>query len=147
MSLTRQQALWGPFSGYLRLAAQFARHNLDSSEKFALGGASAVRAYTSGEALVDDGRIGTLELRYAQDYLGGNLLWSLFVERALGRINITPLGVGVNHVGLSGSGLGLQWTGGDIGLSASLAWRGTRLPTAEGGDPKPRLYFRFNYTP
>ena len=147
LSLTRQQALWGPFSGYLRLAAQFARHNLDSSEKFALGGPTAVRAYTSGEALVDDGRIGTLELRYAQDYLGGNLLWSLFVERALGRINITPLGVGVNHVGLSGSGLGLQWTGGDIGLSASLAWRGTRLPTAEGGDPKPRLYFRFYYTP
>lgn len=148
LSLTRQQALWGPFSGYLRLAAQFARHNLDSSEKLALGGPSAVRAYTPGEALVDDGRIGTLELRYSQDYLGGNLLWSLFVERALGRINISPaLGVGGNHVGLSGSGVGLQWTGGDIGLSASLAWRGSRLPTAEGGDPKPRLYFRFYYTP
>ncbi len=149
LSLTRQQSLWGPFSGYLRLAAQLGRHkNLDSSEKFALGGPNAVRAYSSGEALVDDGQIGTLEFRYAQDYLGGNLLWSLFIERALGRINNSPAaGVSGNQVGLSGSGLGLQWSGGDIGLSASLAWRGNRLPTAEGGDPRPRLYFRFLFTP
>jgi hemolysin activation/secretion protein len=147
-NLLRQQTLSGSLSAYLRFSGQLSHHNLDSSEKLALGGPAGVRAYTTGEAVVDDGRIGSLELRYAQDYLGGSLLWSLFFDQALGRINASPLAnAGGNDVRLAGSGLGLQWTGGDFGVSASLAWRSGRVPTAEGGDPSPRLFFQLFYTP
>lgn len=146
--LSRQQALFGPFSAYLRFVGQFAHRNLDSSEKLALGGPTGVRAYTSGEAVVDDGRFVSAELRYAQDYLGGSLLWSLFHERAKGRINVLPpSGATGNEPHLRGTGIGLQWTGGDFGLAASLAWRGNRVPTAEGGDPSPRAFFQLYYTP
>jgi hemolysin activation/secretion protein len=149
LTLTRQQQLLGPLSAYLRYSGQFAHRNLDSSEKLALGGAGAVRAYAPGEAVVDDGRIGTLELRLAQDYLGGALSWSLFYDRGWGRINVNPpaAAVATNEPRLSGTGLGLQWNAGDFGLAASLAWRGSRVPTAEGGDPTPRLYFQLFYLP
>jgi hemolysin activation/secretion protein len=149
LTLTRQQALVGPVGAYLRYTGQFAHRNLDSSEKIALGGAGAVRAYAPGEAVVDDGRIVTVELRYARDYLGGSMLWSLFYDRGWGRIAIDPLAAAAasNEPRLSGSGFGLQWNAGEFGLAASLAWRGDRVPTAEGGDPRPRLYFQFVYLP
>jgi hemolysin activation/secretion protein len=145
--LARQQAIAGPFSAYVRLAGQASGGNLDSSEKFALGGASAVRAYAPGEAQVDQGGLVSLELRYAQDYLGGNLLWSVFAEHAEGLTNRIPLVEPGNHPRLSGTGLGLQWNGGVVGINASLAWRGRRLPTAEGGDNQPRIYLQLVLTP
>jgi hemolysin activation/secretion protein len=147
-NLLRQQTLAGPLSASLRFGGQLSQHNLDSSEKLALGGPSGVRAYATGEAVVDDGRIGSAELRFAQDYLGGSLLWSLFYDQAQGRINVAPLANATgNEVRLAGTGVGLQWSEGDFGVSASLAWRSGRVPTAEGGDPSPRVYFQLFYTP
>jgi hemolysin activation/secretion protein len=143
----RQQALGGPLSAYVRLAGQASGGNLDSSEKLALGGPAAVRAYAPGEAQVDQGGLVSLELRYAQDYLGGNLLWSVFTEHAEGLANRIPLVEPGNHPRLSGTGLGLQWNGGMVGINASLAWRGRRVPTAEGGDTQPRIYLQLVLTP
>ncbi|MDO8810796.1 MAG: ShlB/FhaC/HecB family hemolysin secretion/activation protein [Gallionella sp.] len=45
------------------LSGQTASGNLDSSEKFSLGGANGVRAYPQGEASGDDGYLVNLELR------------------------------------------------------------------------------------
>ena len=143
----RQQALGGPYSVYLRLAAQASGGNLDSSEKFGLAGPYAVRAYAPGEASVDQGGLASLELRYAQDYLGGSLLWSLFTDYAEGLVNRQPVVPGGNHLHLNGSGLAVQWNGGAVALNASLAWRGRRMPTAEGGDPQPRVYLQLVVTP
>ena len=146
--VARQQALSGPYSLYLRLAGQTTGANLDSSEKLGLAGPGTVRAYAPGEASVDQGGFGSLELRYSMDYLGGNLVGALFHDRAAGRINRQPLpSVSDNAVTLSGTGLSVQWNGGDYGLSASVAWRGSRLPTAEGGDPRPRVYLQLSVTP
>lgn len=148
LDLMRQQAIAGPVGAYLRYRGQFAHRNLDSSEKFALGGAGAVRAYAPGEAMVDDGRVVTVELRYTHDYLGGSMLWSLFHDRGWGRIDIDPpAAASGNRPRLSGTGIGLQWSAGEVGLNASLAWRGDRVPAGEGGDPRPRLYFQFVYLP
>ena len=147
VQLARQQALGGPFSLYMRAAGQYSGGNLDSSEKFALSGPGAVRAYAPGEASVDQGALMTLEARYAQDYVGGSIVWGLFHERAEGRFNRRPLVVAGNEPRLSGTGLSVQWSGGDIGVGASVAWRGSRLPTAEGGDPKPRVYLQLSVTP
>lgn len=147
LQFARQQALGGPFSLYLRAGGQASGGNLDSSEKFALAGPGAVRAYAPGEASVDQGGLLTLEARYAADYLGGSFVWGLFHDRAEGRINRRPLVAAGNEPKLSGTGLSLQWNGADVGVSASVAWRGSRLPTAEGGDPKPRLYLQLTVTP
>ena len=64
----RQQSLGaaGPawsFSG--QVSAQLGGKNLDSSEKFALGGVQGVRAYPQGEAACDDAWLASLELRHA----------------------------------------------------------------------------------
>ena len=56
--LTDKATLWASFSG------QVASKNLDSSEKFALGGPSGVRAYPVMEGTGDDGWLATLEGRY-----------------------------------------------------------------------------------
>ena len=50
-------------------SAQFSNKNLDSSEKFSLGGISGVRAYPSGEASGDEGKKISYEIKYdASDY-------------------------------------------------------------------------------
>ena len=143
----RQQPLGGPFSLVLRAAGQASGGNLDSSEKFSLAGPGAVRSYAPGEASVDQGGLLGVEARYAHDYLGGSFVWGLFHERAEGRVNRLPLVVAGNEPRLAGTGLSVQWNGADVGLSASMAWRGSRLPTAEGGDPKPRFYLQMVVTP
>lgn len=58
------QAFNQGWSLYANLEAQSADKNLDSSEKFFLGGAQGVRAYPLGEAAGDEGAMATLELRY-----------------------------------------------------------------------------------
>jgi hemolysin activation/secretion protein len=147
LQLLRQQAITGPWSAYLRLSGQLTGGNLDSSEKLGLGGPGAVRAYAPGEASVDQGILGSLELRYSQDYLGGNLVWSVFHDRGQGLINRRPVTAAAgNDPQLSGSGLAVQWNGGDVGLSASMAWRGSRVATTDG-DSKPRLYLQLTVTP
>ena len=50
-------------------ATQISNKNLDSSEKFTLGGVLGVRAYPSGEASGDEGRKISYDLKYdASDY-------------------------------------------------------------------------------
>lgn len=147
LQLVRQQQLGGPFSLVLRAAGQATGGNLDSSEKFSLAGPGAVRSYAPGEASVDQGGLLSVEARYAHDYLGGSFVWGLFHDRAEGRVNRSPLVAAGHEPRLSGTGLSLQWNGADVALSASMAWRGNRAPTAEGGDPKPRIYLQLAVTP
>ncbi|EHO4425345.1 ShlB/FhaC/HecB family hemolysin secretion/activation protein [Salmonella enterica] len=61
--LSHDQQVWGPLSVYGRLSGQQASHNLDSSQKFLLGGPAGVRAYDIGTGAVDNGILGTFELR------------------------------------------------------------------------------------
>jgi hemolysin activation/secretion protein len=146
-AVTRQQVLLAPLSALVRWTGQVARQNLDSSEKLPLGGVAGVRAYSTGEAQVDEGGILSAELRVTQEYLGGSYAVAVFYDRARGRLSNRPLLAGGNDVHLVGYGLGLQWNAGDLGLTASLGWRGNTRPTADGGDPKPRLLFQLFYTP
>ncbi|HEC8062274.1 TPA: ShlB/FhaC/HecB family hemolysin secretion/activation protein [Salmonella enterica subsp. enterica serovar Potsdam] len=117
--LNHQQALWGPFSAYAGLTGQLANHNLDSSQKFLLGGLGAVRAYESGTGSVDYGTVGSLEVRWEHGFpwlvrAGGNPSVTVagFYDQGWGeqyadnhnRVSggkITP----DNRVNLSGAGL------------------------------------------
>ena len=141
--LARQQALPSSSAAW-SLLAQFSGQysangkNLDSSEKFGLGGAQGVRAYPQGEASCDDAWLASLELRYSA---APTLQLSAFADAAAGRLNHAPLATDRrNAQRLSGLGLGanfklpqgLVWT-------SSLAWRSGSLPQSDR-DRSPRFW-------
>ena len=63
-SLARLQRLTGRLSLFGSVRGQVAGGNLDSSQKFILGGPTGVRAYPVGEASGDEGHALTVETRY-----------------------------------------------------------------------------------
>ncbi|MEZ0469743.1 ShlB/FhaC/HecB family hemolysin secretion/activation protein [Luteimonas salinilitoris] len=138
---TRLQYLAPKLSLFLGAGAQRTNRNLDPSEQLSLGGPRAVRAYSTNEALVDEGYIANLELRYAATE---RLTPYVFYDAAHGAFDHDrhPLDPGSNGVSLRGYGLGLSWAKpGDYGLNATLAWRDTRAALADPRDP--RLYVQF----
>ena len=62
-NLGRQQTLIGDLSAYAAWNGQWTSHNLDSSEKFYLGGPTGVRAYPVNEGAGTIGHLVNLELR------------------------------------------------------------------------------------
>lgn len=147
VQLAHQQAVGSGFSLYGRFAGQTTGKQLDSSEKLGLTGPGAVRSYAAGELSVDHGVLASLELRYALDFLGGNVVGSLFHDYAGGQINRNAQGVAGNDPEVTGTGLGLSWASGGWGLNATLAWRGARVPTTGGNESGPRLFLQLSVTP
>jgi hemolysin activation/secretion protein len=143
IDVSREQSLSVNGQLYARLLAQRAGKNLDSSEKFTLGGPGAVRAYGPGEVSVDDGALLTIEYRYQQPLTGAMLTWRIFYDRAAGRVDTQPLAGSIdNDVALHGSGLGVNWSGsGNLDIALTAAWRGERVPSANG-DRAPRVYMQ-----
>lgn len=139
--VSRLQAVLPGHSLYVALGGQTASKNLDASEKLALGGARAVRGYASGEVLVDQGWIGTIEWRWSAT---SELTPFVFYDTARGRLvkNGSPFDQGDLSRSLRGAGLGLSWARpGDFAINATLAWRaGTRAPVTDGGKRGVRLY-------
>ncbi|MFC0708151.1 ShlB/FhaC/HecB family hemolysin secretion/activation protein [Azorhizophilus paspali] len=64
-AILRLQRLTEGLSFYIHLQAQLSDGNLDSAEKFWLGGPYGVHAYPQGEATGDHGWLANIELRYA----------------------------------------------------------------------------------
>jgi hemolysin activation/secretion protein len=62
-SISRNQAVSDGVNLLLSLSGQYAKQNLDSSEKFYLGGPSGVRGYPVSEGGGSQGHLGTVELR------------------------------------------------------------------------------------
>lgn len=141
LSVLRSQSLGGPWSAWLSFSGQKASANLDSSEKFTLGGAGGVRAYPQGEAPGDSGYLLTGELRYRidADTVPGALELAGFVDVGSVKLNEEPFIVGANHRHLSGGGLGLNWrVPGDVTLRLSLARRLGSAAATAGKDSKTR---------
>jgi len=138
--VSRLQAIVPRHSLYLSLGGQQASKNLDASEKLALGGPRAVRAYPSGELLVDDGVIGIAEWRWS---FNEELTPFLFYDAARGKLAHDPTPFdGVNRLSLRGYGIGVSWSRpGNFAINATLAWRdGTRPAQTDGGGRNPRLF-------
>jgi len=127
-SLARQQAVAKGVSVSASLRGQTASKNLDSSEKFSLGGLGGVRAYASGEASGDEGWLASLELRYA---ITNWLSASVFHDAGQTTVNVRPYLASPNTLKRSGTGFGLQGNHGAIDWSLTLAWRGSEEGTAE----------------
>jgi len=137
-SVSRLNALSGRWNVFLGVTGQFARQNLDSAEKIALGGPRAVRAYSPSEATVDEGHVANLELRYS---VLPELSLHGFYDWGWGRFNRHRFVAGEdNEVSLRGYGVGAFWGGSEgITLRTSLAWRATARGTSDP-DRVPRVY-------
>ena len=112
LAVNRLQGLTENLRLALNYTGQLASDNLDSSEKFSVGGISGVRAYPPGEAAGDDVHLVQAELRYnAGAWRSGQLAPSVFVDHARSRINHqTWEGFsGRNERRLSGAGIGAEW--------------------------------------
>lgn len=135
--VNHDQQVWGPFSVYAGVKGQLADGNLDSSQKFLMGGPSAVRAYDIGDGSVDQGVVGTAEVRSRRDipvqgWLGNDpqLTIATFYDQGWGQqyrnnrgTDGSPLASGNNHNRLNLSGAGLYATLADAGSYAlTMTW-------------------------
>ncbi|MFT4178663.1 MAG: ShlB/FhaC/HecB family hemolysin secretion/activation protein [Thermomonas sp.] len=136
-SAARLQRLGGAFSLLAQVEAQWTGDNLDSSEKFALGGVYGVRAYPQGEAAGDKGMLARVELRYA---LTPGWQLAAFADHGRVRLNHRPWSAGDNSRELSGAGLGVNWTHGGWQAALGAAWKLGSEDALSGPDREPRLW-------
>lgn len=123
-TLAHQQQLGAGFTLQATLTGQDADSDLDSSERFYLGGAGGVRAYPVNEGSGVRGQLVNLELRrrFGPVTLGG------FVDHGRASSPATAL-LPARHTELNGYGLALAWSGPNgVELRASLATRIGRNP-------------------
>jgi hemolysin activation/secretion protein len=114
LQASRIQRVNSTFSVYGGINGQLASKNLDSAEKFSLGGATGVRGYPSGEATGDEGYVAQVELR-ADLPIQGSVQWQGFLFYDTGDIrvnnfNYLAAGLVPNSYNLSSWGLGLNVT-------------------------------------
>ncbi len=116
----------------LKMTAQGTGDNLDSYEKFALGGPYSVRAYPSGDTLADKAALISIEWRRALPFAWGRGLEGMvFYDRARGSLNAHPWTGGGNVVTLDGIGAGVNVRVTERTLvTGTLAFRGGRKMTA-----------------
>ena len=136
-SAGRQQTLRPDLSLYAGVGGQLASKNLDSSERFYLGGAQGVRAYPASEAGGSDGLLVNLELRYRWNdafSFTGFYDWGRVKVNHDNNFNGASLR---NSLRLQGVGLSVGWAT-PIGANLKLTWA-HRLgdnpnPTGSGRD-------------
>jgi len=122
-ALSRQQVLAPEWSVYGAVSGQRSRggKNLDSSEKFYLGGSSGIRAYPSSEAGGGNGLMGNFELRWQ---LQPRLMAASFYD--VGSVTLYP-GLNqqdvtaLNKYTLKGKGYSLSWQSED-GVAIKMIW-------------------------
>ena len=131
-AVTHTQNLLADLIGFASFTGQWASKNLDSSEKFYLGGPLGVRAYPNNEGGGSEGQLLTLELR---QNLPGDLVLAAFYDR--GRVTVhkndefpqtdtTP-----NKLTYQGRGLQLTWHG-PKNSNIKVTWA-----RRNGGNPNP----------
>jgi hemolysin activation/secretion protein len=124
----RLQHLTAATSILLAVSGQMANKNLDSSEKFLLGGSDGVRAFPQGEGIGDTGYLCKFELHH--DFIHG-LQGIAFYDDGSVSINKTPFVSPTisNKRDLAGAGVGLNAAVAGFELRSTVAWR------THGGDP------------
>lgn len=151
LTASRLQVLPNKHYLYFSLSGQYASKNLDSSEKFSLGGPSGVRAYPAPESPSDHGVIGGWEYRWplAVEAVPGDWVLAAFGDYAYGQLHAEQLQfqdigkVPRNHRKLMGHGLGVTY-GGASGLIVKgyVAVRGGA--EAQSDDSRTRVYVQLS---
>jgi hemolysin activation/secretion protein len=132
-NVARRQTLTQQLYVIAAVTGQWANKNLDSSEKFYLGGPGGVRAYPVNEGGGASGQLANLEARLA---LPANLTLSGFYDWGRVVVNRTkdfPGAAVINEVTLKGAGIALAWNG-----PHNTQWRATWARRI-GSNPNPTL--------
>lgn len=128
---SRQQAVTETVSLFGALSGQSASKNLDSSEKFYLGGSNGVRAYPASEGGGSDGQMLNLEMRAR---LPGNFSATGFFDWGHVTVNHDNNFSGAathNGYALQGLGVAVGWSSQQgVSLKATLAHRVGSNPNA-----------------
>ena len=131
---------------FAKISLQQSDGNLDSSEKFSLGGPYAVRAYPIGEGNGDEGVFVQVELRkrfgWATPYL--------FHDAGRARLNARPdrfvIAPRINHRSVAGSGVGVRFVRGGWNIDGLAAWRSRGgPPQAEEDSASPQMWLSVGY--
>jgi len=139
LDVARIQSLVGDFSLYGRFSGQWANKNLDSSEKFNLGGFYGVRSQPLGEGTGDQGYLGQLELRYA---LSAEFTPFAFYDGGHSKVNATPWDPNSSATRtVSGHGLGLRsiYDGWSVDMTLAVQDRGG-VTTSDTVNRNPRFF-------
>jgi len=120
-AISRQQQLSSSVSLYSAFSGQWANKNLDSSEKFYLGGSNGVRAYPSSEAGGTLGQLLNVELRW--QLADG---WNVAGFYDHGRVSVNKSNdftgaPALNTYALKGAGVALSWRS-NAGLSVQAIY-------------------------
>ncbi|MEJ1965584.1 MAG: POTRA domain-containing protein [Gammaproteobacteria bacterium] len=147
LSASRLQALTERDSVLFATQAQWASRNLDSSQKFSLGGLGAVRGYPPADSPVDDAVTLTWEYRHRLAVaFDGQWTASVFGDYGVGRRQHEPLAADTSNIRrLQSHGLGLTY-GSDKGLSVRgfVAWRGNT--PAQSDDSRARALLQASFS-
>lgn len=130
---SRQQVLTEALALYAAFSGQTAGKNLDSAEKFYLGGAYGVRAYPSNEGGGSEGQLFNMELRAR---LPNNVNVTGFYDWGHVKVNHDNAFPGAPALGsysLKGAGLSVAWLA-SFGLNLKATWA-RRI----GDNPNPTL--------
>ena len=140
-NIERQQTLFNRVSLGLSWRGQYSDKNLDTSEKFFLGGATGVRAYPSGEGSGDHGWLASAELRYQ---VAPQMMASVFYDEGQIKVNAKPFLTTPNERRLSGMGIGFSGAVSSLDWRVTAAWRGTGTPVSEA-DRHPRVWVQVGW--
>lgn len=109
-NITRLNSLSANNALYLAVSGQRARGNLDASQKMAIGGPQAVRAYDTGALTGDSGYLATAEWRHNLGTVSGGLSQAvIFIDSGHVTVNRNAWVAGTNSATLRGAGVGLSW--------------------------------------
>lgn len=140
-NLSRQQAVTQKLSASVQARGQFTSDNLDSAEKFVLGGPYGVRAYPTGEGSADIGWLASAELRYA---FMPQIVASVFYDAGGIEVNADKFLTTDNTRDIAGYGLGLSSYYKAFDLRAVAAWRTTGDAVSES-NKTPRFWVNVGY--
>ena len=137
-SAERLQSVSGTLSLFGSITGQIANKNLDSSEKFYLGGAEGVRAYPANEGAGSEGHLLKLEARWRPSVAWGITAFYDVGDVTINRNNQFAGAGSLNHYSLRGAGLSASWwLANRLGLQATWARRiGDNPNPGTGGNDK-----------
>jgi hemolysin activation/secretion protein len=117
---SRTQRITDKLSLSARLSGQIADNNLDSAEKFDVGGAQAVRAFKQGDSSGDTGWLADLDLHYS---VSDMVMLNTFYDFGQVHINQDVWDSSNNKATKSGAGVGVDVFGKDWKVSMVGAWK------------------------
>lgn len=143
LAVQHQQTVTRGVSLQFLFSGQQAGKNLDSSEKFMLGGPTTLPGYAADEASGDSGVYARLGLRWQAM---PELALTAFADYARLRLAHDPLPTATtNRKRLTDTGISADWMlGKNFSANAILAWAGKEAPNPADND-KPRFWFSLSY--